>query len=86
MKEITPMILSASALLLTALSAPVPTGITPLSLAVRPHVVERVDAPYNWTLQQGGGATGLQLADSTATCDTGPICSGKYCVPDCRFD
>ena len=80
--------MSASALLLTAIAAPAPTDITPLSLAIRPRAVEVGTAPYDWTLQRAAGATGMQLANGTAICDTGPICSpdGKYCTHDCRFD
>ncbi len=79
----------SSALLLTALAAHSPTDVTPLSLATRLNVVEAGSAAYDWTLQQATRAKGVQLADTTATCDTGPTCkviAGKeVCVPDCRF-
>ena len=66
------------------------TDISPLSLAIRPHAVERVGASYDWTRQQARGAEGLQLATETAICDTGPtptnIAGQQDQVPDCRFD
>ncbi len=84
------MIISASALLLTAISTPAPTDIMPSSLAVHPRVVELGDAPYDWTLQQGRGAAGLKLVDNTANCNTGPtqtnVAGQADQVPDCTFD
>jgi hypothetical protein len=85
-----PVLTSASALFLTAISAPAPADITPSSLAVRPAAVELNEAPYDWTLQQGRGASGLKLADNTANCNTGPtptnIGGHADSVPDCGFD
>lgn len=84
------MIISASALLLTAIAPTAATDITPSSLAVRPDVVELADVPYDWTLQQGRGAKELKLADNTANCNTGPtttnIAGQADHVPDCTFD
>lgn len=84
------MLTSASALFLTAISAPAPADITPSSLAVLPHVVALADAPYDWALQQGRGASGLKLADNTANCNTGPtqtnVAGQADHVPDCGFD
>lgn len=78
------------ALVFTAIATPAPTDITPLSLAVCPTAVQLSKVPYDWKLQQGRGAR-LKLADSTATCDTGPIptsLSGGNTdqYHDCRFD
>ena len=84
------MILSASALLLTAASSPLATDITPVSLATCPHIVELMDAPYDWKLQQGRMASGLELSANTANCNT--CCletnrNGKADqVHDCGFD
>ena len=90
MKEVAPLLISASALLFTAIPAPLPTDITPSSLAIRPNAVERTGGPYDWTLQQMRGTGGLKLADSTARCDTGPtpthIAGQSDQVPDCTFD
>jgi hypothetical protein len=84
------MLTSASALLLTAISAPAATDVTPASLAVHPHVAQLNEAPYDWALQQGRGASGLKLADNTANCNTGPtptnIAGQADHVPDCSFD
>jgi hypothetical protein len=84
------MILSASALLLTTASCPLATDISPMSLATRPHLVELVDAPYDWNLQQGRLASGQELAANTANCNTCCIETnrgGKVDqVHDCGFD
>ena len=84
------MMTSASALLLTAISNPAATDVTPASLAVAPNFVQVARAPYDWKLQQGRGASGLKLADNTANCNTGPtptnIAGQADHVPDCGFD
>ena len=41
----------AAALLLSAVSPPAPTDITPSSLAVRPRLVTLADVPYDWKAQ-----------------------------------
>jgi len=64
------MILSASALLLTALASPASADITPASLAVRPPRVDLGDAAYDWALQQRRFERGSKLADTTANCNT----------------
>ena len=83
-------LISASSLLLTAMSVPIPPDVMPSSLAIRTHVIEREAAPYDWTLQQARDAARLKLADGTATCDTGPtptnIAGQSDQVPDCRVD
>jgi hypothetical protein len=84
------MTLSASVLLLTAVSPQVATDITPVSLATRPHVLELIDKPYDWTLQLRRGASGVELADSTANCNTCCIETNRNGqtdqVHDCGFD
>lgn len=84
------MILSASALLLTAASFPLANDITPLSLTTRPHVVDLMGAPYDWDLQQRGGASGQTLAGNTANCNTCCIETNRGGktdqVHDCGFD
>lgn len=83
------MTIPASALLLAAIASPEPTDITPLSLAIRPHAIERESAPYDWSRQRVRSEKGVQVAQ-TAACDTGPTptnIGGKADqVPDCRFD
>jgi len=82
--------ISASALLLTVVAAPAGGDVTPISLTVVPPVIEVAGVPYDWTLQQGRGASGLKLADGTANCNTGPtptnIAGQRDNVPDCSFD
>ncbi len=84
------MLTATSALLLTVIANPAPTDITPASLAVLPHAVALADAPYDWALQQGFGASGLKLADNTANCNTGPtqtnVAGQADSVHDCGFD
>ncbi len=84
------MLTSASALILSAISNPAAADITPASLAVVPHVVQLTDAPYDWKLQQGRGASGVKLADNTANCNTGPtptnVAGRADSVHDCGFD
>lgn len=82
------MLTSATALVLSAISAPAAGDVTPVSLATRPPMVELSGAPYDWALQQGGGAKGLTVADGTAKCDTvmSYTNGGKDHVPDCGFD
>lgn len=84
------MILSASALVLATASCPVATDITPTSLAIRPHLVEVADAPYDWNLQQGRTASGQELAANTANCNTCCIETNRNGksdqVHDCGFD
>ena len=60
------MLMSATALVLSAISAPAVGDVTPVSLAVRPPLISLTGAPYDWRLQQGGGAKGLSVADGTA--------------------
>lgn len=83
------MSVSATVLLLTGMSGATPVDITPVSLSVEPRVVNLGDASYDWTLQLGPSASGVDLAStSTATCDTvmSTTNNGKDTVPDCRFD
>jgi hypothetical protein len=84
----TDMLTSATALILSAISAPAVGDVTPTSLAVRPPLISLTGAPYDWALQQGGGAKGLSVADSTANCNTvmSYTNGGKDHVPDCGFD
>lgn len=83
--------LISSALLVAAISSPAgPTDITPLSLAIRPHIVDFMSTPYDWNLQQRGAASGQMLAANTANCNTCCIETnrgGKVDqVHDCGFD
>jgi hypothetical protein len=84
------MIISASALLLTATACPLANDIAPFTLATRPHVVDLMGAPYDWNLQQRGRADGQTLAANTANCNTCCIETqrgGKADqVHDCGFD
>lgn len=84
------MSISATILLLSAVSGGAPADITPVSLGVKPRVIDLGDARYDWRLQQGPSAAGVNLAQSaqTATCDTvmSTTNGGKDTVPDCRFD
>ena len=82
------MLTSATALVLSAISAPAVGDVTPASLAVRPPLVRLTGAPYDWRLQQGGGAKGLSVADGTAQCNTvmAQTNNGQDHVPDCGFD
>lgn len=82
------MLTSATALVLSAISAPAVGDVTPASLAVRPPLVSLTGAPYDWRLQQGGGAKGLSVADNTAHCNTvmAQTNNGQDHVPDCGFD
>ena len=82
------MLTSATALILSAISAPAVGDVTPTSLAVRPPLISLTGAPYDWALQQGGGAKGLTVADGTANCNTvmSYTNGGKDHVPDCGFD
>jgi hypothetical protein len=82
------MSISATVLLLNAVSGGASVDVTPMSLAAEPRVVNLGDAPYDWDRQQSGTAASLNLATNTATCDTvtGKTNNGKDTVPDCRFD
>jgi hypothetical protein len=82
------MLMSATALVLSAISAPAVGDVTPTSLAARPPLIELSGAPYDWALQQGPGAKGLSVADGTANCNTvmAQTNGGKDHVPDCGFD
>jgi hypothetical protein len=84
------MFVSASILLLTAASPQAATDITPASLATRPPVVNFVGTPYDWMLQQGRAASGQQVADSTANCNTCCLSTNRGGktdqVHDCGFD
>jgi len=62
--------------------------VTPMSLAAPPPLISLSGAPYDFALQQGGGAKGLSVADGTAKCDTvmAQTNGGKDHVPDCGFD
>jgi len=81
------MLASATALVLSAMAAPVACDVTPVSLATRPPLVELSGAVYDWALQQRG-AKGLTVADGTANCNTvmSYTNGGKDHVPDCGFD
>ena len=85
------MLTSATALVLSAISAPAAADVTPASLAVRPPLISLTGAPYDWRLQQGAGAKGLSVADGTAQtahCNTvmAQTNNGQDHVPDCGFD
>ena len=84
------MSVSAALLLLSPMPAAGPADIVPASLAIEPHVVDLGGAPYDWTLQQGPSASGVDLKKvaQTATCDTvmSTTNNGQDTVPDCRFD
>jgi len=82
------MLTSAAALVLSAISAPAAGDVTPVSLAVRPPLIDLAGAPYDWALQQGSGAKGLTVADGTAHCNTvmSYTNNGADHVPDCGFD
>lgn len=84
------MTISASLVLLTAMSNPVPADITPLSLAVPPRIIEHNGAPYDWAVQQRRREAGQRLVAGTAHCNTGPtptnIAGKADQVPDCGFD
>jgi len=82
------MLTSATALILSAISTPAVGDVTPTSLATRPPLIEVTGAPYDWALQQGGGAKGLSVADSTAHCNTvmSYTNNGQDHVSDCGFD
>jgi hypothetical protein len=83
------MLMSATALVATAISTPAAGDVTPLSLTVRPPIIAVAPLPYDWGLQQGA-ARGLKFADGTANCNTGPTATnvaGKAdSVHDCGFD
>jgi hypothetical protein len=81
------MLASATALVLSAISAPAAGDVTPVSLAVRPPLIRLTGTPYDWRLQQGG----LSVADGTAQtahCNTvmAQTNNGQDHVPDCGFD
>jgi hypothetical protein len=84
------MLISASALLLTTISAPSPSDITPVSLAVRPSIVDLGDAGYDWALQQRLSGWDLKSAANTANCNTQMTPTNlngrRDSVPDCGFD
>jgi hypothetical protein len=84
------MSISATLLLLTTVSGAPSGDITPASLSVKPRDVDLGEMRYDWRLQQGPGATGinLELATETAHCNTimGQTNGGKDTVPDCGFD
>jgi hypothetical protein len=75
------MLTSATALVLSAISAPAAGDVTP------PPLIALSGAPYDWALQQRG-AKGLSVADGTANCNTvmSYTNGGKDHVPDCGFD
>lgn len=79
------MLISATALLFTAISPALPTDITPASLAVRPGVIELTDAPYDWTVQQGPATTGTKLA-LTGNCYTHTATNNNDQTGDCGLD
>ena len=81
------MLMSATALVLSAIGAPAVGDVTPVSLAMRPPLIEFPGAAYDWVLQQRG-AKGLTVADGTANCNTvmSHTNGGKDHVPDCGFD
>jgi hypothetical protein len=81
------MLTSATALVLSAISAPAAGDVTPTSLAAPPPLIALSGAPYDWALQQRG-AKGLSVADGTANCNTvmSYTNGGKDHVPDCGFD
>lgn len=84
------MSMSATVLLLTAVSGATPADITPVALAAEARVVHLGDGRYDWTHQLGPSAAGVKLAAETATCDTvmstTNINNHSDTVPDCRFD
>jgi hypothetical protein len=82
------MLTPATALVLSAISSPAAGDVTPASLAAPPPLICLAGAPYDWKLQQGGGAKGLSVADGTAHCNTvmAQTNNGADHVPDCGFD
>ena len=77
-----------AALLLSVVSPPAPTDITPASLAVRPRVVDLADGPYDWKAQ-ARRTSGQPRADTTIerTCCTDTNINGTPDqVPDYGFD
>jgi len=82
--------LPTAALLLAAISAPSPMDLAPTDLAIRPNVIERSLAPYDWSNQQGRHVGARLAYTDSAACDTGPIChvinGQQVCYHDCRFD
>ncbi len=82
------MLMSAAALVLSAVSVPAAGDVTPVALSTLPPLLQFDGAPYDWALQQGQGAKGLTVADNTANCNTvmAQTNNGKDHVPDCGFD
>lgn len=84
------MSISATLLLLTTVSGATPADITPVSLGVKPRDIDLGEVRYDWRLQQGPSATGINLAQTAQTAHCNTIMSttngGKDKVPDCGFD
>lgn len=83
--------ISASTLLLGALTAAAPHDITPAQLAIQPKPLEPISGAYDWKMQQMRTAGTLNLAQTqTAICDTVTGTTNHNgqtdTVPDCHFD